>query len=77
MKGKYTNMRKMIWNKLGDGTMNTVQIKEFINTNSRHGINAGALGNILSKHPEFEHLGDEKMSGITGSTYKVMIWGRK
>ena len=77
MKGKYSRIRKMIWRKLGEGSMNTTQITEYVNSNHKNGASANALGNVLAKHPEFECVGNERIYGITGSTYIVKVWGRK
>ena len=76
MKGNYTKIRKMIWDKLGEGDMNSLQIKDYINSNHKHGITSNALCNVLSKHPEFKNIGEERTRNLLGSTYMVKIWGR-
>jgi 3-isopropylmalate dehydratase small subunit len=72
---KHMKVIKMIEWKLGGGDMNTQQIKEYINANTFNGIGTHALNNILSKNKQFEKKGQERIGGITGSSYKVTIWG--
>jgi len=73
--GKHMKVIKMIEWKLSNGDMNTQQIKEFINTNTFNGIGTPALNNILSKNKQFKKKGQERIGSITGSSYKVTIWG--
>ena len=74
---KHMRVIKIIAAKQNDGDMNTTQIKEYINDNSRNGIQSHALCNILSKNPIFVKKGEERTRYMVGSSYKVTIWGLK
>tara|TARA_R110002167_G_scaffold235136_1_gene440397 strand:+ start:8111 stop:8338 length:228 start_codon:yes stop_codon:yes gene_type:complete len=73
---KHMRAMKMIYDKLGEGEMNTLQIKDYLNINTNMGINSRALGNVLAKNKQFVKVGEERVKSISGSTYKVLIWGR-
>ena len=69
---------KMIEGKLSEGLiMNTVEIKDFINSNTKRGICSNALGNILAKNSQFVKHGEERVKSICGGSYEVIRWGCK
>ena len=75
---KHNRIIRMIEGKLSEGTtLNTVEIKEFINNNTRNGIDSNALGNILSKNKQFESLGKERIKGVGSGSYLVTLWRLK
>ena len=74
---KNKKIKALIWDMLGTGNYNSCQIRDHVNENWKFGVDSHTLGNILSKTPDFIHVGEEKVASITGSRYKVMIWARK
>jgi len=74
--GKHKRVIRMIENKLGEGIlMNTAQLKEYINLNTKNGIGSNALGNILAKNKQFVKKGEERVKGVSSNSYLVTIWG--
>jgi|7_EtaG_2_1085326.scaffolds.fasta_scaffold54774_2 hypothetical protein len=73
---KHIRIRNKIYILLGEGRMNTKQINEWVNDNTKNGISPNALVNVLSKNPDlFKNVGEEKVGGFTGP-YTVRVWDR-
>ena len=75
---KHNRLIKMIEDKLSEGlVLNTVEIKEHININTRNGIDSNALGNILAKNKQFKKMGKERIKGVGSGSYLVTLWRLK
>jgi hypothetical protein len=72
---KNLRVRSKIWNKLGEGNMNTCQIHDWLNEETVRGISMNKVVNILAKGPEFEKVGQVKVRSVA-NTYKVIVWSR-
>ena len=72
---KKTRIKSNIWVYLHEnGPKNTVEICEFLNNNTRDGTSVKSLGPILSREPNFECVGKEKIKALMGGSYPVKIW---
>jgi len=59
------------------GELDTMQLRDYINREMKHGTTASELGNILGKYNEFVKVRKEKRISIAGrssGSYKVCVW---
>ena len=56
------------------GARNTDKIKDYINSNLRHGTSSQQLGNVLSKNKVYVKCGTEPVRAIMGGHYDIAQW---
>ena len=75
---KTARLRRMIKTYLSDKPRTTTEIKDYINSNYKHGTTSHVLGNILAKDSSFKKVGTAVISthsqGVSHS-YSVTVWG--
>jgi len=58
-----------------NGPKNGVQIRDHLNSTTRHGISANRLGNILGKRPQFVKVDVEQVRNYSGGgNHEVCVW---
>tara|TARA_R100001015_G_C4587880_1_gene143644 strand:+ start:155 stop:388 length:234 start_codon:yes stop_codon:yes gene_type:complete len=57
-----------------NGEKSTMEIYAHINRIDKNGITTAALSNVLAKTPEFIKVDTMRVSGMTQSTYNLMMW---
>ena len=59
------------------GDLNTLDIRDYMNENTRRGTTMSELGNVLGKDPIFLKVGSERIQSCASrqnGTYKVFVW---
>lgn len=61
-------------NESEDGCLNTHQIKELINTHTRHGTTTNQLSNVLAKSSAFKKIDMVRTTSILNDGYEIALW---
>ena len=70
-------IKQKIYNMLKENIqLNTREIQDLMNKNTRCGVTMQELANILARTPQFERIGDIDVSSLC-NRMRVAIWGIK
>lgn len=60
-----------------NGEMNSVEVKEWFNNNTKHGVTMPWVTNVMRKSGCFVEVGEEKVRSVGGYLHLVKVWDVK